>query len=222
MRVSGLDIVVRLNDTSELPLLDRCMFSVLGQSHRVMPACAEIFEPMQLHVMLCRFSPDELRSVRAAMRVLRPVDETANVALHNWRHPEPFDLEVPLLNWSLELATGRYFTCLDLVDLLLPNACAKLLARLRTTPAALALGGVTTRKVRWWGDVVLPLPGESDDEDASPVFLLDRARVSMREQVFHVGKPGSEIADFVRRLRLQHLADTDCMTDVLGVRQVLG
>ncbi len=83
------------------------------------------------------------------MRVPRPVDETAYVALRDWRHPEPFDLGVPLLNWSLELATGRYFTCLDLVDLLLPGACAKLPARLRATPAALALGGVTTRKMCW-------------------------------------------------------------------------
>ncbi len=222
MRASGLDVVVRLNDTSELPLLDRCVFSVLGQSHRITSDRGDFSEPTRLHVMLCRFSFTEAQAVRAAMRALRPVDETASVALHNWRHPEPFDLGVPLLNWSLELAKGRYFTCLDPVDLLLPHASAKLLARLRATPAALALGGVTTRKVRWWDDVVLPLPGESDDDDAAPVFLLDRARVPLREQVFHVGRPGAEIADFVRRLRAQHLANTECMADLLGVRQVPG
>ena len=232
MELSGIDIVIRLSDTSELPLLHRCVFSVLGQSHRVASLYGNFSEPLRLHVMLCRFSSDELQMVRTATRMLRPFDETASITLHNWRHPEPFDLHVPLLNWSLEVAKGRYFTCLDPTDLLFPGACAKLLTRLRATRAAIALGGMATQPVRWWGDVVLPLPatspapgplpGEPGDENVSPVFVLDRARMPLREQVFRVGRPGAEVAEFVRRLRAQHLADTECMTDLLGVRQVPG
>ncbi len=225
MEPAGLDVVIRLYDTSELPRLDHCVFSLLGQSlHADFPG------PLRLHLMLQRLSLAEVQAVRTAMEPLRSLDETASLTLHNWEHPEPIDLRVPLLNWGLEVAKGRYFTCLGTAELLLPGACAKLLARLQTTRAALALGGMATQPVRWWGDVILPLPATQPssgsiadkpvDRRASPVFLLDRARVPLEDLVFRVSQPDAEIAEFLQRLRICCQVDTECMADLLGLRQV--
>jgi hypothetical protein len=225
MESTGLDIVIRLYDTSELPRLDHCVFALLGQSLRV-----EFCESLRLHVMLQRFSFAEIQAVRTAMQALLSLNKAVSLTVHNWEHPDPFDLRVPLLNWGLEVAKGRYFTCLDIADLLLPGTCARLLTRLRATRAALALGGIATQPVRWWGDVVLSLlaappspealPGGPPQGSTPPIFLLDRARLPSQALVFRVGQPDAEIAEFVQRLRVHYLADTECMTDLLGLRQV--
>ena len=169
--------------------------------------------------------------MRSMTQTLRPLDKTASLALHNWELPEPFDLRVPLLNWGLEVTKCRYFTCIDIGDLVLPGAYAKLLTRLRLTGAAMAVGQVMTQPVRWWGDVVLPLvatlpgPGpissEPEDADAPPIFLLDRARLPTQDLVFRVGRPDREVVEFVQRLSAHHPVDTTHMNDLLGVHQVL-
>jgi len=230
MELAGLDVVIRLHDISELPRLDHCLFSLLGQSIPV-TSDADHCEPLWLHLMLHRFSFAEAQVVRSATQALRPLDKTASLTMHNWELPEPFDLRVPLLNWGLGVTKCRYFTCIGVSDLLLPGAYAKLLARLRLTGAAMAVGRVITQRVRWWGDVVLPLveipprsafvPSRPEGADALPVFLLDRARLPTHDLVFRVGHPDGEVAEFMQRLRSQYDIDTKYMTDLLGVHQVL-
>lgn len=231
MQPDGLDVVIRIYDTSELPRLDHCLFSLLGQSLPAPPLDARPCGPLRLHLMLRRFSFAEVQAVRTATQALRPLDQTATLTLHNWELPDPFDLRLPLLNWGLEVTQGRYFTCLGVGDLVLPGAYVKLLTRLRSTRAALALGEVLTQPVRWWGDVVLPLtailpcpgstPGGSQDAAAPPVFLLDRARLPSQDVVFRVGNPDAEVTEFVQRLRAHHPVDMEYMTELLGVHQVL-
>jgi hypothetical protein len=228
MQRAGLDVVLRIYDTSELPRLDHCLFSLLGQTLPASPPNARLCGPLRLHLMLRRFSFAEVRAVRTATQTLRPLDQTATLTLHNWGLPEPFDLRLPLLNWGLAVTQGRYFTCLGVGDLVLPGAYAKLLMRLQSTRAAMALGGVLRQPVRWWGDVILPLafpwpdlmPDGSQDAEAPPVFLLDRARLPPQDVVFRVGSPDAEVAEFVQRMRAQYLVDTEYMVEVLGVHQV--
>lgn len=233
MEGAGLDVVIRLYDTSELPRLNHCLFSLLGQALPVTPFVTDHCGPLRLHLMLQRFSFAEAQAVRSMTQALRPLDKTASLTLHNWELPEPFDLRVPLLNWALEVTKCRYFSCIGVGDLVLPGAYAKLLTQLRLTEAVMALGHVMTQPVRWWGDVVLPLtapspcpgsgsiPGAPEDADAPPVFLLDRARLPTQDLVFRVGRPDREVIEFVQRLSAHHPVDRKYMTDLLGVHQVL-
>ncbi len=216
MTPMGLDIVIRLYDPSELPRLDHCVFSLLGQS--LDGACEEL----RVHLMLRRFSFDEVRAVRTAIQALRRLDETTIFIVHNWQISEPFDLRVPLLNWGLEVTNGRYFTCLDVGDVLVPGAYARLLERLRTTQAVLALGGMATQLVRWWGDVVLPMTTTlvSDDKDLPPLFVIDRTRLPLQDLVFRVDQSFSEITAFVQHIRAFYPVDTEYEAGVLGLHQV--
>lgn len=235
MEPAGIDVVLRLYDTSELPLLNQCVFALLGQSRLDTPSGQGpgepvLSEPVRLHIMLQRFSFAATQETRAAIREVCLLGKTLSVNLHNWEYPEPFDLRIPLLNWGLDVARGRYITCLGLNDLPLPGAFARLLTRLRATQAALALAHLAIQPVRWWGDVMLPLPGSpkagpagsAGSDGAGPrLFLLDRTRVPVRDLVFRGGEPDAEITDFITRLSADGAADRHCEAEPLGVRQVL-
>ena len=205
----GIDIVTRLYDLADLPHLDRLVFSVMGQADSM---------PLRLHIMLQRFSFTEVQAVRAATRELRRLHDRASVTLHNWDYPAPFDLRVPLLNWGLEVAQGRYVTCLDVHEQLCPNACTALLARLHGTQAALALGGTALWPVWWWGDVILPVSDQADGSAPTPVFMADRNRLAIKDCVFRSGGPHSEIKEFIERLGTQYALDTICQNDTLAIR----
>jgi hypothetical protein len=58
------------------------------------------------------------------------------------------------------------------------------------------------------------------DAEAPFIFLLDRARLRLKELVFQAGPAGTEVAEFVRRLRVCHPIDTEYLTELLAVRQV--
>ena len=205
----GIDVVTRLYDLADLPQLDQLVFSVMGQADAA---------PLRLHVMLRRFSFTEVQAVREATWGLRRLHDRASVTLHNWDYPAPFDLRAPLLNWGLEVARGRYVTCLDVREQLCSRACAALLARLHGTRAALALGGMALQPVRWWGDVVLPVPDQAGGPAPTPMFMADRRRLAIRDCVFRSGEPGSEIKEFIERLGAQYAVDTACQGDTLALR----
>lgn len=208
--IADIDIVTSLYDLADLPCLDRLMFSVMAQADA---------SPLRLHVMLQRFSVTEVQSVREATRDLRRLQDQVSVTLHNWDHPAPFDLRVPLLNWGLEVAKGRYFTYLDVQDQLYPHACATLLTRLRDTAAAIALGGAVLRPVWWWGDVVLPIPNQDDAPAPNSFFMIDRHRLAIRDCVFRTSEPNSAVDDFIKRLEASYEIDTKCQVDMIAIRQ---
>jgi hypothetical protein len=205
----GVDIVTRLYDLADLPLLDQLLFSITGQADT---------GPARLHVMLQRFSFDQVQSVRQATRGLRRLSDRVSVMLHNWDNPAPRDLRVPLLNWGLEVAQGRYVACLDVNEQLRPHACGTLLARLRETPAAVALGGVALQPVRWWGDVILAVPDQPGTAAPRPVFMVDRDRLAVEDCVFRTGEPDAEIEEFLERLGTQYAVDRRCESDAVALR----
>lgn len=205
----GIDVVTRLYDLADLPHLDQFVFSIMGQADA---------GPLRLHVMLRRFSFTEVQAVREATWGLRRLHDRASVTLHNWDYPAPFDLRVPLLNWGLEVARGRYVTCLDVHEHLCPRACTALLARLDASRAALALGGAALQPARWWGDVVLPVPDQAEAPAPPPVFMADRRRLAAKDCVFRNGEPGSEIKEFIERIGTQYAVDATCRSDILALR----
>jgi hypothetical protein len=208
--IPGIDVVTRLYDLADLPHLDQLIFSLMGQTDAM---------PVQLHIMLQRFTFTEVQRVREATWRLRRLRDRTSMTLHNWDYPAPFDLRVPMLNWGLEVAQARYITCLDVYDRLCPHACAALLARLCGTEAALALGGTALQPVLWWDDVMVPIPEQADELAVpTPVFVADRSRIAVKDCVFRTGEPDLEIAEFIERLRGHYPVDTACQGKTVALR----
>lgn len=206
----GIDIVTCLYDLTDLPHLDQLVFSVMAQTTAA---------PLRLHLMLQRFSFTAVQAVRESTAALRGLNERVSMTLHNWDFPAPFDLRIPLLNWGLEVALGRYVTCIGIHDILCPQACAALLARLLETQAALALGGAAVQPVWWWGDVVVPAPTQTSSSAPPPMFIVDRSRLAARDYLFGSCEPGAETQAFIDRLGTRYPVDTACLSSVLTVRK---
>ena len=204
-----VDIITCLDDLGDLPHLDRLFFSVLGQGKDI---------PIQLHVMLQRFSFSDVQTVRTAMRNLRKVDVRLTVVLHNWDYPAPFALRVPLLNWALDTTQGRYILILELRDQLSPNACKRLIGRLRCTDAAYAVGGVSIRSAHWASDIVLPMPTEYKELVPARLCMIDRHRLRLSDRGFRVGEGGNAIGDFEKKHDQAHKVEDSLKSEVLAVR----
>lgn len=206
----GIDIVTRLYDLADLPFLDQLLFSVMGQVGA---------EPLRLHVMLQRFSSNDVRAVRHATVGLRRLNDRTSLTLHNWDYAAPFDLRVPLLNWGLEVAQGRYVIFLNVHDQLHSHACAALVARLRGTTAALALGSAVLQPVWWWGDVILPAPDPGGRSMLVPIFMIDAGRLAAKDRVFMSNEEVSETSEFLDRISSSYAVDGTHRSDVLAVRR---
>ena len=214
-----VDAVLRVYDLAELPCVQSCVLTLLGQ---IRPTPAGAFAgSLHIHLMTQRFSLRDTLALRSGVSDLLRLDERIGLTLHNWDYRDPFDLRVPLLNMALEVTIGRYITVLDSSDLLCPGALAVLLGRIEATEAAAALGGVRLQSVRWWGDVFLPLNSElhQADNGPTPLLMLDRAKLP-RTFHFQVAPPGEEIAVFIDRLRQDGAVEAPPPAEVLCVRQV--
>lgn len=206
----GVDIVTRLYDLTDLPRFEHMLFSVVGQTGG---------GPLRLHVMTQRLTASEMRELRTAIQNLRYLKDDVAVILHNWDFPAPFDLRVPLLNWGLEVAVGPRVMFLNVDEQLQGNACAILSARLRNG-AALALGGMLRQCAWWWGDVILPVPDEAEPLAApTPLFMIDRRRLAVRDRVFHTGAPDEELGLFVQRITASYEVDRTYEHVALATRQ---
>lgn len=192
----GLDILIRLEDEVDLPLAERSLFTILGQ---------HLDRPVTVHHLLTRFPLAGLRALRARAEGLRPLNPNLRVQLHNWNEAEPFDVRAALLNHGLAESEGRYVMVLDVADLLYPRALARLLTRLSMTQAAVTLGTLQRMPVLWWGETVLPRVAQNDD--TRQVFMLDRHRLPPQSLLFQRSADGTEIADFITRIRAEHPVD---------------
>ncbi len=203
----GLDVIIRLEDVSELPRLDRALFTVLCQNPPL---------PVHVHLMAGRLSPEDLRRLRQMTEPLRDFSDSTTILIHNWQLPKPLYLRVPLLNWGLEVAASRYLTVVETSDLLYAGAFATLLGRLRAG-AAIVTGDLLEQQVEWWADsFVAAAPGPDADTEGAALFMLDRHRVPSNGLVFEAGETGGEVAGFIERL---HATSAVRLNTVIGVRQ---
>jgi hypothetical protein len=206
----GLDIVIRLEDMSDAPLLRRALFAIFAQ---------ELDLPLAIHLMLPRFWPEDLQRLRASLEPLRPLNPSARVLFHNWQSPGPLYLQAPLLNWSVELTSSRYFTVQAVADLLAPNAYAVLLNELRQTNAALVATPLALQAVEWWGDAILPVDSVPHQPSEEPtLFMLDRSRIELRDLVFTTGRKPDAV-DFESAIHARYLTARLQPTRALGLRQ---
>lgn len=209
-----LDVILRVYDLAELPLLRTCVFTLLGQNRPALPVV------LRINLMTERLTSGEAQELRAGLADLLDLDDTVRLVLRNWDFRAPFDLRVPLLNLALDVTTGRYLSVLDSNDLLLPGALATLLHRLDQTGAAAAVGGLQEQRVRWEGDVFLPLAPPTAPQaghDATWV-LLDRTRLDKTSR-FQAVDDATAMADFLARLRPGQAVDDACAARALCIRQ---
>ncbi|MBB5462643.1 glycosyltransferase [Paraburkholderia sp. Cpub6] len=127
-----VDCIVRLHDVKRLNELERCVFSLVGQTYR----------PLNIIVVLQRFSPSDIAQVEASLARLLKMHDAPSLELVNFTSEEPKDARTELLNLGLSKASGQYVAFLDYDDVLYPEAYSLLVDRLKTSNAAIVFSSV--------------------------------------------------------------------------------
>ncbi|MDX2225046.1 MAG: glycosyltransferase family 2 protein [Rhodospirillaceae bacterium] len=132
-----LDVIVRFHDPARLRELNRCVFSLVGQTYR----------PVRIILALQRFSAADIATTEAALAPLLDGEPDLHLSVINWEHADPADARAVLLNLGLSVAQGRYLAFLDYDDVLYPEAYALLVERLRLTGSAIAFAAVRVMRL---------------------------------------------------------------------------
>ncbi|SDQ16560.1 Glycosyl transferase family 2 [Paraburkholderia fungorum] len=127
-----VDCIVRLHDVKRLNELERCVFSLVGQTYR----------PLNIIVTLQRFSPSDIAQVEASLARLLKMHDAPSLELVNFTSEEPKDARTELLNLGLAKASGQYVAFLDYDDVLYPEAYGLLVDQLKASNAAIAFSSV--------------------------------------------------------------------------------
>jgi hypothetical protein len=127
-----IDTIVRFHDMRRLPELDRCLFSLVGQTYR----------PLRAVIVVQRFTDDMIAALRCAIAPLFEGEEGAGYDIVNFTEPEPKDARSALMDLGIRSVQGRYFAFLDYDDTLYPEAYALLVERLTESGAGIAFASV--------------------------------------------------------------------------------
>lgn len=127
-----MDTIVRYHDVTRLMELERCIFSLVGQSYR----------PLNIILTTQRFSESDIENTRAALVGMIDGEEDVTLTILNWDQAEPADARSELLNLGIKGAKGRYLAFLDYDDVLYPEAYDLLVSRLKDSRAAIAFASV--------------------------------------------------------------------------------
>src|SRR5687767_6601856 len=98
-----IDCIIRFHDVRRLQELDRCVFSILGQSYR----------PVNIILALQRFSAAEIAATRQALAPMLSLPGAPALTICNLEQESPKDARTLLLNMGLRAAKGRYVGFLD-------------------------------------------------------------------------------------------------------------
>ena len=216
---SQLDCIVRFHNSRRLCELKRCFFSLYGRYHR----------PLNVIVVTQRFTGEEIDVLEREIGELRRLHEAPSFTIRNWEHPAPKDARTELLNLGSAAATGRYLAFLDYDDVLYPEACSTLVARLRETRSAIAFAKVRVvgadvfpEFVRVSREVVPPFSGE----DLSDLFranfcplhsyLIDRSVIPEADLQFDVSLTWEEDYDLLLRVCARYGSDFSARGMVIG------
>jgi SAM-dependent methyltransferase len=127
-----VDCIVRFHDVKRLKELERCVFSLVGQTYR----------PLNIIVALQRFSPSDIAQVEASLAPLLKMHDAPSLELVNLTSEEPKDARTELLNLGLSKASGQYVGFLDYDDVLYPEAYSLLIDQLKASNAAIVFSSV--------------------------------------------------------------------------------
>src|SRR5215472_17104213 len=93
-----IDCIVRFHDFGRLKELERCIFSLVGQSYR----------PLNIILVLQRFSEAEIGATQLALTSMLRIPDAPKLTIRNFEQAMPKDCRTLLLNLGLEAAEGRY------------------------------------------------------------------------------------------------------------------
>ncbi len=214
----GLDVIIRVHDSSRLFELDRAIFSLVNQQ----------FAPIQPVIVMQRFSSDEVEAVRRL------------VSRYNWnRHHQPVmvevegvgDLRSKLLNAGFAIDKNRYVAILDSDDYVYENSYSRLIGKLQSGGSAVAFGNIKVKHVVVYDEEwIYNLSSKSDvyigdgfldlvRENFCPIhsFVIDRCVVKAEDLYVDESLTRLEDYDLLLRLGRKYVFDFSCRDKHVGV-----
>jgi hypothetical protein len=206
-----VDCIVRFHDVRRLGELNRCVFSLLGQSRR----------PINIILALQRFSEADIEATRQSLQPMLDLPDAPQLTVCNLDQPTPVDARTLLLNLGLSAARGRYVGFLDYDDVLYPEAYDLLTEQLRLSEAAIAFATVRVVHVdvypqflRIDKDVKNPF-GSGErlrdlfDRNFCPIhsFLIDRQKIANEDLIFDSALTWEEDYDLLLRICAKYRSD---------------
>jgi hypothetical protein len=215
-----VDCIVRFHDVRRLSELNRCVFSLVGQSHR----------PVNVILALQRFSPDALVATHQALQPLLELPEAPTLTVCNFNEPTPVDARGALLNMGLRAARGRYIGFLDYDDVLYPEAYTLLTRQIEASDAAIAFAAVRVVMADVYPQFlrvdheVENRFGPGDrlrdlfDANFCPIhsFLIDRHKISAQDLIFDPTLKWEEDYDFLLRLCARYHSNFKLISTKIG------
>ncbi|MFP6558159.1 glycosyltransferase [Paraburkholderia sp. B3] len=214
-----IDCIVRFHDAKRLYELNRCVFALVGQTHR----------PLNIILAVQRFSEMEIAATHAALEPLLRLPNAPTLILRNWDSPTPTDARTELLNMGLRSATGQYVAFLDYDDVLYPEAYAVLVDRLKTSRSAIAFASVRVvnadvhqQFIRITRQVDAPFAGEDLKDlfraNFCPIhsYLIDRSIVSPDILSFDTVLTWEEDYDLLLKICASYPSDFQAIGKIIG------
>lgn len=214
-----IDCIVRFHDPKRLYELNRCVFSLLGQSYR----------PLNIILVLQRFTEDQIASVRATLEPMLALPNAPTYTIRNLENPISADARTELLNLGLSAATGQYVAFLDYDDVLYPEAYTILAERLQTVRAAIAFASVRVVKVdvlpqyiRLTQQAKAPFQGEDLKDlfraNFCPIhsYLIDRSVVAAHILIFDTMLTWEEDYDLLLKICAAYPSDFNALGKMIG------
>ncbi|MFM0328579.1 glycosyltransferase [Paraburkholderia strydomiana] len=218
MNMTEVDCIVRFHDVRRIPELNRCIFSLFGQTHR----------PLTIVLALQRFSAAEINRVRAALAPLLKLHDAPRLNLINLSSDGPKDARTELLNLGLSKCQGRYVAFLDYDDVLYPEAYSLLVSRLQATNCAIAFASVRVVHADVTPEFMVATradPAVFKGEGLVDLFggnfcpihsyLIDRS-VASSELYFDTLLNWEEDYDLLLRITAKHTADFELLGTLIG------
>jgi hypothetical protein len=217
---SILDCIVRFHDFRRLLELERCVFSLVGQNYR----------PLNIVLVLQRFTAEEISVTRAALAPLLRGTNAPTLSVHSYEQPEPADARTFMLNLGLSVVSGRYLAFLDYDDVLFPEAYSLLTTRLITSGAAIAFASVQLMRLQPYekfmyiqGEVT-PSPFRGTNlwdlfkNNFCPLhsYVMDRQRIPKESLFFDTTLTIEEDYDLLLRLCAQLKSDFSLIKTPVG------
>lgn len=216
----SVDCIVRFHDVKRLHELNRCVFSLLGQSHR----------PLNIILALQRFSEKEIEATRQSLRPFLDLPGAPGLTLCNLTQPTPADARTVLLNMGLRATQGRYVGFLDYDDVLYPEAYTTLVRRLQESGAGIAFAGIRVVQADVYPQF-LHINHEIKNQFGSgnklrdlfdsnfcPIhsFLIDRHQIAPEDLIFDSALTWEEDYDLLLRICAKYLSDFQLIRTQIG------
>ena len=128
----NISCIVRHHDCSKLKELERCIFSVVGQT----------IKHLEIVLVLQRFTDQELEETKDSISQLAALRDDLDIKIVNLRDGRSGDARTQLLNLGLSHARGKLIGFLDYDDTLYPEAYELLSRQLQLDQCGVAFASV--------------------------------------------------------------------------------